>query len=141
MADLVIRVGNLEETAIDHRGRLDELEGLSDIHSKVIDGIEQWRKGNGARGAEARLQHTENAVHELQVQRLPERVGVVECDITALQKIADGRITAAVSETVKTTLDARDKTAIAYIKAIGSLLGGLAGLAALAAILLRVFGG
>jgi hypothetical protein len=134
MADVVLRIDHLEETVKEHKSRLDELDCRSDTHSDAIQSIDQWRKGNGAKGAEDRLQCVESKVYDFAVERLPERVSLAEADILALQKIADGKIEDAVSSSVKKTMDARDRTAIAYIKAFAPWVVAIGGfLAALLA--------
>jgi len=57
--EIKIRVENLEEKTVEQKSRIDEHEGLLDIHSKEIDGLKIWRNGNGAKGAEERLQCVE----------------------------------------------------------------------------------
>lgn len=133
MADLAIRVDRIEEDIKDHQVQLDETHDRLDVQSDTIQSIEQWRKGNGAQGAEARLQCVEEAAVKLAEERIGPRLNIAEADIQALQKIADGKLTAVVGETVKSALDARDKTAIAYVKAFSPYA------VALAAILVAVF--
>jgi hypothetical protein len=130
MTDLAIRIDHIEDDVREHKGKLSEIEDRIDIHADTIRAIDQWRKGNGAQGAEGRLQCTEAVLLDYQVSRAPERLNAIEADIGALQKIADGRISAAIGESVRTTLDARDRTAIAYLKAFGPYAATIAALAA-----------
>ena len=137
-SEIQIRIGHLEadrdrqEDDIHEHGR--SLEGVQDrldTHSSELSRLTYWRDGNGSHGAEARLQCVEDKEYQLQLARLPERMGLAECDIQALQKVADGRI----GDVVKKTLDARDKTVIAYVKAFGPWV------TAIAALLVVILGG
>jgi len=139
MADIDLRLNHIEGKVDDIKSSLDEVLDRMDTHSESIRSLDQWRKGNGALGAEARLQSTELAALNYQRTNVPERLNCIEAEVLILQKVADGKIQDAVSLSVKTTMDARDKTAISYIKAIGSAVGGLGGAAALVAVLLKAF--
>jgi hypothetical protein len=130
MDDIVVRVDNLEDCAKENKGKINEIEDRLDLHSDSIRSLDQWRKGNGAAGAEERLQITEAVVLGYQRLRLPERMAINEADIEVLQRIADGKISDAVKESVRSTLDARDRTAIAYLKALGPYLATIVALIA-----------
>jgi hypothetical protein len=130
MSDIAFRVGHVEEDIRDHKARLEEHEDRLINGADAINRIDQWRNGNGAQGAEARLQCVEEVTYEIQKIRIPERLNLAEADIVALQRVADGKIADAVSATMKTTLDARDRTAIAYIKAFGPYAACVAAIAA-----------
>jgi hypothetical protein len=130
MADLVLRIDNLEDCAKETKSTLDEVQDRLDTHSECIRSIDQWRKGNGAQGSEARLQCVENATYDLQSVRVSERLNLMEADIVALQRIADGKISDAVSASMRATMDARDRTAIAYIKAFAPWVAAIAAIVA-----------
>ena len=129
MADIEVRLGNIEGKVDEIKSELDEVLDRVDIHSAAIQSLDQWRKGNGAQGAEARLQCVEGAAYRLDTERVPERLNCAEADILALQRIADGKISDAVSISVHTAMDSRDKTAIAYIKAFAPWVAALLALA------------
>jgi hypothetical protein len=132
MPDLEPRVEHLEERTNEDRGRLDEAEGRLDIHSEAIQSLDQWRKGNGAHGAETRLQNVEEMSFALARERIVPRLAVVEADMRAVQAVADNAIRAGVQEAIHDTLNAREKTTLARLRAWGPVIA--AGIAALAVI-------
>jgi hypothetical protein len=126
MADIVIKLDVLSDAIKETKAKQEEIESRIDIQSDSINSIDQWRKGNGAKGAEGRLQCVEGSLFELQTERLPARMSLAEADIQALQKIADGKI----ETVVRSALDARDRTVIAYIKAFGPYAATIAAIIA-----------
>lgn len=134
MADIDMRLNHIEGKMDEIKSVLDEVLDRVDTHSESIRSLDQWRRGNGAKGAEDRIQGTEVAALSYYTSRVPERLNCAEADILALQRIADGKISDAVSISVHTAMDARDKTAIAYLKAIGPAI------AAIAAIIVALIG-
>ena len=129
MAAIEIKLDHLTEGQDEIKGKLGEIEDRLDTHSSAIQSLSQWRSGNGAKGAEARLQCAEEVLQEFPA---------IQADLKVVRAVADAKLED-ISSTIRNTLDARDKTVIAYLKAVGSLLGGLAGLAALAAVFLGIF--
>ena len=130
MADIETRLDHIEGKVDEIKNELDEVLDRVDIHSASIQSLDQWRKGNGAKGAEARIQGTEDAALSYYTSRVPERLNCVEVNIEALQRIADGKIQDTVSLSVHSAMDARDRTAIAYIKAFAPWVAALLALAA-----------
>jgi hypothetical protein len=112
MADLAIRVDHCEEDIKEDRGRLDEAEGRLDTHSDAINGIEQWRTGNGAQGAEARLQTVEGKIEDLPV---------IRADVAAAKLVADAKLEV-IEGSITSVLDKRDAKAIAKVKAWGPIV-------------------
>jgi hypothetical protein len=102
------RLTHLESDIVEAKGNIGECLDRLEDHSEQLHSLQQWRKGNGAKGAEQRLQAVEGAIYDYHVNRIPQRLNVVEADIEALQKIADARIGEAVTASVKHHLDERD---------------------------------
>lgn len=101
------------------RADYDDLDERVTEHGERISKLEQWRNGNGARGAEARLQEVEECGRSLKEQLSGLKAGDVIKAIateTAQAVIANAR--------------GRDKTAVARLKAAGPILAGLAALVA-----------
>jgi len=113
------RVDGTEKACTDHRDRLDRHDNILDDHEKAIEKINQWRTGNGARGAEDRLQEVEDGLFAYARERIIPRLNCIEGDVAAVQLIADHAIQTGVNEAVNTTLDKRERTTIAKIKAWG----------------------
>jgi len=62
MADIVvldIKVSNLEDRCKETVSRVDAIEEIVDVRGDRIRSLEIWKNGNGARGAEMRLQDVE----------------------------------------------------------------------------------
>ena len=132
MVDIDLRLNHIETKVDEIKSSLDEVLDRMDTHSEAIRSLDQWRKGNGAIGAEARLQSTELASLNYQRANVPERLNCIEAEVLILQKVADGKISYAVGESVRATMDARDRTALAYVKEFGPYV------AAAAAIIITV---
>lgn len=111
----------------------DAIAGLSDRTRS----LEYWRNGNGASGAEERLQAVEDGLLYYSRERIPQRLNCVEADMAAVQRIADHAIEHGVRGAVNDTLDKRDKTAIAKIKAWGPYFA--TGVVLILGILERIF--
>ena len=116
------RVGTVESDVRDLRERVGVVEDDSDGHETALVKISTWRDGNGARGAEARLQEVEKGVILLK-----ECLGASQTD-EAIERIAS----AAARSIVKGARD-RDKTAVEKMKAVGALLGPILSATALVA--------
>ena len=122
MPELIIlesRVGAVEEDIRDIRvcqkeyaGRLDELEDDGISRSDRLLNLEIWHKGNGARGAEARLQGVENDIMTLR-----------ECLGASKSEEAIERIVAATARSIVKGARDRDRTAVEKIKAVAAILG------------------
>jgi hypothetical protein len=122
------KVGHCEEECAELQKCLDEEHDRLDTHSDAIDRVTRWAlEGNGA-SAEARLSVVESDVMILRDTNAGHRLNCAEADIQALQKIADGKLSAAVGESVKTAMDARDRTVIAYVKAFAPYAAAAAGI-------------
>jgi hypothetical protein len=130
MADIVLdnRLTVLEGDAKEVKGRVDELEDSCISHSDRLLNIEIWKRGNGARGAEARLQDAESAMASLK-----------DCLRAAQSDEAISKIAAAAAMGVINGAKGRDKTAVAKLRALGPLLTGAAALVAAIVTLVAVF--
>lgn len=115
---------------------MNEVDGRLDAHSEELRSLLQWRDSNGSPGAEERLRVVEHCSVELEKEKLPPRVGVLEAHVVTLQRIADSAIMEGVQVAVNDTLDKRDRTVIAKIKAWGPIVS--AALAAAALVLAAV---
>lgn len=113
--------------------KVEELEARYDAQSDLLNSIQQWRTGNGSHGAEVRIQIVEELVLALAREKVIPRLAVLEADMRAVQAIADNAIKVGVQTAVNNTLNARDRTAIAKLKAWGPIIA--AGLAAAAVVI------
>lgn len=114
-----IKFDTLEKDCEETKGRMTEAEDAIEGLSERTRSLEYWRNGNGATGAEERLQAVEDGLLYYSRERIPQRLNCVESDMAAVQRIADHAIQNGVQGAVNETLDKRDKTAIAKIKAWG----------------------
>ena len=120
------RVGTVESDVRDLKERVGVVEEDCDGYSNRLLKAETWRDGNGARGAEARLQEVEKGV-----TLLKECLGATQTD-AAIERIAS----AAARSIVKGARE-RDKTMVEKVKAVAAILSPVCAAAAviLAAIL------
>lgn len=127
MADIVIdnRLTAVEADVKEVSGRVDDVEELSTAHSDRIYALEYWRNGNGAKGAEARLQEVEKGYVVLK-----ECLGADKSD-EAIERIA-----AATARSIVKGARERDRTVVEKVKAVSALLSPI--LAALAVVLAAV---
>ena len=121
MADaLDVRVGHCEEGCEELKARVEEEHARLDTHSDAIERFTHWAlEGNGD-SAEVRL-----AMVEKKVEVLPE----MQAALHAVGLVADAKLSdikTEVSGAVKTQMDARDRTAIAYIKAFAPYVAAAA---------------
>ena len=116
------RVGTVESDVRDLRERVGVVEDDSDGHETALVKISTWRDGNGARGAEARLQEVEKGV-----TLLKECLGASQTD-EAIERIAS----AAARSIVKGARD-RDKTTVERVKAVAAILSPILSAGALIA--------
>lgn len=114
-----IKLDNIESDCIEIKTKIDNLDEEISTLSDRAYALEMWRNGNGAKGAEARLQHLESCQAELAENRVGPRLNMLEADMVAVQRIADNAIQTGVQGAVNDTLDKRDKTTIAKVKAWG----------------------
>lgn len=114
-----IKFDTLEKDCEETKGRMTEAEDAIEGLSERTRSLEYWRNGNGAAGAEERLQAVEDGLLYYSRERIPQRLNCVEADMAAVQRIADHAIQNGVQGAVNETLDKRDKTAIAKIRAWG----------------------
>jgi hypothetical protein len=130
IAMLDIKVANLEEKCEETRGTV---RGLEDECSQLSDrthALELWRNGNGARGAETRLQS-------------------VEADMTDVRKCIENgasddtisKIASAAAMAIVNKARDKDRTTVAKIRAAGPIIAGVAAVltafSALVAVLAR----
>ena len=132
MADIVLdnRLGSLESDVKEVRDQVDDLEDACTSHSDRLLNIEIWKRGNGARGAEARLQEVEDDVVKLK-----------ECFGASSTDAAIERIASAAARSIIKGAREKDMTAVAKLRAMGPLLTGIAALVAAAITLVAVFVG
>ena len=132
MADIVFdnRIATVEGHIKDLREQVSVLDDDNDGYSNRILKIETWRDGNGAKGAEKRLQEVED-----DVVKLKECFGASSTD-EAIERIAS----AAARSIVKGARE-KDMTTVAKMRAMGPLLTGIAALVASIVTLIAVFVG
>jgi hypothetical protein len=131
MADIVIlesKVDVLTKDVHEVRDRVDELEDDGASRSDRLLNLEIWKRGNGAKGAEVRLQEAESAM-----------VLMKECLQRAQSDEAIERIAAAAANGVISNARNRDKTTVAKLKAMGPLFTGIAALVAALVTIVAVF--
>ena len=125
MADIIVlehQVNALESDVKDIQKDIERLDGESGEQSDRILRFESWKTGNGARGAEARLQEVEHGVAVLK-----ECLGETKTD-EAIERIA-----AAAARSIVKGARERDKTMVEKMKAVGALLGPILSATALVA--------
>jgi hypothetical protein len=93
--------------------KVEELEARYDQQSDLLNSIQQWRTGNGALGAEHRMQ---------MMERTMAQIPGMQADLLAVKMVADAKLEGAIDS----VLNSRDRTAVAYIKAIGPLVAAIA---------------
>jgi len=130
MAELIIletRVGAVEDNVRDIRalqkeyaGRMEELEDDGASRSDRILNLEIWHKGNGARGAEVRLQGVENDIMTMR-----------ECLGASKSEEAIERIVAATARSIVKGARERDRTVVEKIKAVAAILSPICAAAAI----------
>jgi hypothetical protein len=113
---LEVRLENVAGDCTELAKRVDAMETIQDDLSDRLYKQEYWRDGNGARGAEARLQDVEKAAAELPG---------IKADLAVVKLVADAKLEGIEGMFTK-TLDARDKTVLAYIKAFGPWIPAIA---------------
>jgi hypothetical protein len=130
MADIVLdnRLATLEGCARDLKERVSVLDDDNDGYSTRLLKVETWKDGNGAKGAEKRLQEVED-----DVVKLKECFGASSAD-DAIERIAS----AAARSIVKGARE-KDMTTVAKMRAAGPLLTGLAAVVASVVTLVAVF--
>lgn len=140
MSDIVLlehKIDGLGEDVRGLTGRFDEIDRRLDDHSDRLGVVEIWEKGNGVtRGAEVRLQGVESFGQTLDKENISSRLNMAEANIETLQHVADRAILEGVQGAVNDTLDKRDRTFIAKMKAWGALITPI--LAAIAIVLAAV---
>jgi len=132
MADIVLdnRLTVLEGGVRDLRERVSVLDDDVDGYSTRILKVETWKDGNGARGAERRLQEVEDDVVKLK-----------ECFGASSTDAAIERIASAAARSIVKGAREKDMTVVAKLRAMGPLLTGIAALVAAAVTLVAVFVG
>jgi len=113
------RVDQTEKECTDHRDRLDEHDNALEARKEDTNRLIRWAfEGNGS-SAESRLTAVEDGLLYYSRERIVQRLNCVEGDMAAVQRIADHAIQTGVNDAVNTTLDKRERTTIAKIKAWG----------------------
>lgn len=128
MADeaiLQLRLRNIESDCAEIKTDVEGLDSKLDSISDRTQALEYWRDGNGARGAEARLQCLEQYSIDLQKANLRPRTLQLEADVRVLQNVTDATIMKSVRETVNDAMDLREKTLIAKLKAWGPIVAAI----------------
>lgn len=130
MADIVFdnRLKVVEGDVKDIKDRMEDLEDVGISRSDRLLNLEIWKRGNGAKGAEARLQEA-----EVEIVKLKECFGASSAD-DAIERIAS----AAARSIVKGARE-KDMTTVAKMRAAGPLLTGAAALVAAIVTLVAVF--
>ena len=117
-----VKLLHMERDIGDLKGRTEEADDLLSNHSGRIRDLEHWKDGDGAKGSEERLQCLEEYTRGIEKANLRVRVNNLEGGLDAVQRIADAKldnIQTSVSGAVLSTLNARDRTTIAKVKAWG----------------------
>jgi len=133
MADIVVLEGKvdvLEKDVREVKDRVDELEDEGSSRSDRLLNLEIWKRGNGAKGAELRLQEAEASM-----------VALKECVQRAQSDEAIERIAKAAARGVIENARGKDKTTVAKLRAMGPLFTGIAALVAAIVTLIAVFVG
>jgi hypothetical protein len=131
MADVIVldnRIGAVEGAVKELKDGVSALDDACDSHSDRLLNLEIWKRGNGAKGAEDRLQATETTMASLK-----------ECLRSAQSDEAIERIATAAANGVIASARTRDKTTVAKLRALGPLLTGAAALLAAIVTLVAVF--
>jgi hypothetical protein len=124
MADVLNeRITNCLDDCEELTKRIEAVEAVQDDLSDRVYKQEYWRDGNGARGAEIRLQCTEAALSSLPAMK---------SDLDAVKLVADAKLIG-IEDAVGKAIDARNNTILAYVKSFSPYA------AALAAILVAIF--
>lgn len=122
MADIVVlghEVDALKNDTHNVNVRIDKLDDACTLHAKRLYALEIWKNGNGARGAEARLQGVE---HDVSV--LKECLGATQTDETI------ERIAAVAARSVIKNARERDRTTVEKLKAAAALISPILAAAA-----------
>jgi uncharacterized protein (DUF305 family) len=106
-------IEKLEARDKELEGLISECDGRLDEQSAEIQSLNQWRKGNGAKGAEDRLQSVEEGMKEI-------RVGITDGDIS--------KIALAASSLIVGTARDRDRTFVMKLKAVGPIVAAICAL-------------
>ena len=123
MANSIVLENKVETIAIEVKDlgdRVDELEDAGSSRSDRLLNLEIWHKGNGARGAEIRLQGVEKDVMMLR-----------ECLGASKSEEAIERIVAATARSIVKGARERDRTLVEKIKAVAAILSPICAAAAI----------
>ena len=110
MADAILeaRIGALETDSVEIKRSLEENHDRLDNHSDGIDRLIRWALDGNGESAESRL-----VCIEKQTAAIPE----IQAQIAAVQMVANAQLSEVIGKSVKEEMDARDKTAVAKVKA------------------------
>ena len=122
-ATLKTKVEHLKEETAEQKIRIGTCEELCGEQSDRIYKLELWRGGNGARGAEDRLQGVEEKVDRHEKETIDtdadHRFGILEADMEVQRRFTDNLI----RDTVTDVLDKREQTLMARLKIILPVAG------------------
>ena len=116
--------------------RFDGFENRLDSHADMLGALFHWKNSNGSPGAEERIRKSAASISEYDRENIAPRLNMIEADVRVLQNITDSTIRTGVQGAVNDTLDKRDRTAIAKIRAWAPIIAAL--LAALAVVLTAI---
>lgn len=119
------RVNGLEKTVDEVKGTVSEVEDKVISTSDRLSHVEIWKDGNGARGAEARLQGLEGDIED-----------VKECLGMSHTEEAIERIASLTARAVVKNARERDRTAVERMRAWGPIIAALC--AAVSAIVVAI---
>jgi hypothetical protein len=128
MADVISeKLGRCEDDCEELRKRVDMEHDRLDSQSDTLERLAHWALEGNGESAESRLRNMERSL-----EVLPE----MQTTLAAVRLVSDAKLSdikTEVSGAVKTQMDARDRTVIAYVKAFAPYA------ATLAAVLVAVF--
>jgi hypothetical protein len=138
MADIILlesKVDAIASDVKDVKDRVDDLEDGGASRSDRLLNLEIWKRGNGAKGAEDRLQLQE--AKSMDTERAI--TAMKECLQRAQSDETIERIATAAANGVISNARSRDKTTVAKLRAMGPLFTGIAALVASLVTLAAVF--
>jgi dGTP triphosphohydrolase len=138
MADIILlesKVDAIGSDVKDIKDRVDDLEDCGVSRSDRLLNLEIWKRGNGAKGAEDRLQ-----LQEAKTMETERAIAAMkECLQRAQSDEAIERIASAAARSIVTNARDRDKTTVAKLRAMGPLFTGIAALVASLVTVVAVF--
>lgn len=120
MSDIVVLQSQITILEKNHESLKDDVRELSDTTARIEDrvrDVEHWQDGNGAKGAEARLQAVEDYMTEVKA-----------CVTKAMAPDAIMAIAREAAKAVVTNARDKDRTAISKVRAFAPYFAGLCAL-------------